>query len=206
VRFLSVKKAAFAAFIVSAVISVLAGLSGCSSSLGTSSFASSVAASSAAKVAAVSTVQAVDLSRYQGLWFEIARLPNRFQDLCKSNVNASYTVESAGSVKVENRCLTDKNELKQVVGQARSVNAGNSKLEVRFAPAWLSWLPLVWGDYWVLHLEDDYSAAVVGSPDRKFLWVLSRTQQMPKARFDELLTKARVQGFAVEQVQMTLQK
>lgn len=208
-RFFSANKAASAAFVVSAVVSLfsLLSLTSCSSGLsGTSSFAPGGSTSSKPEDRPVSTVETVDLNRYQGQWFELARLPNRFQDLCKSNVNATYSVDGAGRVKVENRCLTDKNELKQVVGEARSVNVGNSKLEVRFAPVWLSWLPLVWGDYWVLHLESDYSAAVVGSPDRKFLWVLSRTQQLSKARMDLLLDKARLQGFPVDLVQVTVQK
>jgi apolipoprotein D and lipocalin family protein len=210
VRFFSANKAASAAFVVSA-IAILLVQTACSSGLsGASSFAPSGSTSSKPEDKSenkpVSTVESVDLNRYQGQWFELARLPNRFQDLCKSNVNATYSVDGAGRVKVENRCLTDKNELKQVVGEARSVNVGNSKLEVRFAPPWLSWLPLVWGDYWVLHLESDYSAAVVGSPDRKFLWVLSRTQQMSKVRMDLLLDKARLQGFPVDLVQVTVQK
>ncbi len=208
-RFFSANKAASAAFVASTVVSLfsLLSLAGCSSGLsGAASFAPGGSASSKPEDRPVNTVETVDLNRYQGQWFEVARLPNRFQDLCKSNVNATYSVDGAGRVKVENRCLTDKNELKQVVGEARSVNVGNSKLEVRFAPVWLSWLPLVWGDYWVLHLESDYSAAVVGSPDRKFLWVLSRTQQMSKARMDSLLDRARLQGFPVDLVQVTVQK
>jgi apolipoprotein D and lipocalin family protein len=206
VRFFLANKAASAAFVVSA-IAILLSQAGCLGGLsGASSFAPSGSTTSKPEDRPVNTVETVDLNRYQGQWFEVARLPNRFQDLCKSNVNATYSVDSAGRVKVENRCLTEKNELKQVVGEARSVNVGNSKLEVRFAPTWLSWLPLVWGDYWVLYLESDYSAAVVGSPDRKFLWVLSRSQQMSKARMDLLLDKARLQGFPVDLVQVTVQK
>jgi apolipoprotein D and lipocalin family protein len=155
------------------------------------------------------TVEKVDLDRYLGKWYEIARLPNRFQELCKSNVAATYSKAgnaTTAAVKVENRCVGDGGEVKQVVGEARSVDVSNSKLEVRFAPAWLSWLPLVWGDYWVLHLEPDYSLALVGSPDREFLWVLSRSPTLDKTKLDMLMGKARDQGFAVEKVIATIQK
>jgi apolipoprotein D and lipocalin family protein len=152
------------------------------------------------------TVDKVDLDRYMGRWFEVARLPNRFQDLCKSNVVATYSKTIAGKITVENRCVNEAGEVKEAIGEARSVEASNSKLEVRFAPSWLSWLPLVWGDYWVLHLETDYSVALVGSPDRQFLWVLSRNQKIDKIKMDMLLSKAKEQGFSVEKVLATVQK
>jgi apolipoprotein D and lipocalin family protein len=152
------------------------------------------------------TVATVDLNRYLGKWYELARLPNRFQDFCKANVNATYSLNSNGSIKVENRCDTDSGMQKEAIGQARVVDSSNAKLKVRFAPAWIAWLPMVWGDYWVLHLEPDYSAAVVGSPDRKFLWVLSRNQVMSKANLDLLLLKAKDRGFASSLVVPTIQQ
>ncbi|HEX6323603.1 MAG TPA: lipocalin family protein, partial [Vicinamibacterales bacterium] len=62
--------------------------------------------------------------------------------------------------------------------------------------AWLSWLPMVWGDYWILGLAPDYAWAVVGSPDRKYLWILSRTAAMDRASLDAAVAGARAQGFA----------
>jgi apolipoprotein D and lipocalin family protein len=197
-----IQKAASAAFVISttAVFCSVFLLQACTNM---PSGASSLAPKSSSQPM---TVEKVDLERYLGKWYEIARLPNRFQELCKSNVAATYSKTATASVKVENRCVGDGGEVKQVVGEARSVDASNSKLEVRFAPAWLSWLPLVWGDYWVLHLEPDYSLALVGSPDREFLWVLSRNPTLDKTKLDMLMGKAREQGFAVEKVTATLQK
>jgi apolipoprotein D and lipocalin family protein len=194
------QKATSVAFFVSLVVATCSVLQACSV---TPHGASSFAPPSSSQP---QTVDRVDLDRYLGSWFEIARLPNRFQDLCKSNVVATYSRASSGAVKVENRCLNEAGEIKEAIGEARSVEVNNSKLEVRFAPGWLSWLPLVWGDYWVLYLESDYSVALVGSPDRQFLWVLSRNSSMEKAKLDFLLGKAREQGFAAEKVLVTVQK
>lgn len=71
---------------------------------------------------------------------------------------------------------------------------------MRFAPAWLSWLPVVWGDYWVVGLAPDYSWAVVGSPDRTYLWILSRAAVIDRASMDAALAAARAQGFATERL------
>jgi apolipoprotein D and lipocalin family protein len=192
-------KAASAAFILLGFCSLFA-LQGCSSlGGGAASFAPR-------SVSQPQTVDKVDLERYLGQWFEVARLPNRFQDLCKSNVNATYSRTKEGSILVENRCVNDAGLVKEAIGEARSVDPNDSKLEVRFAPSWLAWLPMVWGDYWVLDLASDYSTALIGSPDRKFLWVLSRSQQLPKARIDALLLKAKDQGFDAAAVELTLQK
>jgi apolipoprotein D and lipocalin family protein len=193
-------KAASAALFISAVLAVCSVLQACSS-LPSGAFGFAPRSSTQPQ-----TVDKVDLDRYLGRWYEVARLPNRFQDLCKSNVVATYSKAANGTVKVENRCVNEAGETKEAIGEARSVETSNSKLEVRFAPSWLAWLPLVWGDYWVLHLEPDYSLALVGSPDRQFLWVLSRNKSIDKSKFDMLLGKAREQGFAAEKIVNTIQK
>ena len=114
----------------------------------------------------VRTVPAVDLNRYAGEWFEIARVPNRFQRDCVGEVRARYTRRADGRIDVLNQCrtATGRNEAN---GIARVVDERTfAQLKVRFAPAALSFLPFVWGDYWIIGLADDYSWAVVGSPDR----------------------------------------
>ena len=167
-------------------------------------FAASFGASAAL---APKTVEKVDLDRYVGQWYEVARLPNRFQDFCVANVNANYRKLPSGSIEVVNRCLNEQGEVKEVIGEARVVElSSKAKLEVRFAPSWLSWIPLVWGDYWVLHVEPDYSIALVGSPDRQYLWVLARNPQLNRKAIEAMLEKAKAQGFAVDQVVMTTQK
>ena len=119
--------------------------------------------------APVRTVPIVDLDRYAGDWFEIARFPNRFQRQCVGDVRASYTRRSDGRIDVVNRCRTADGQT-EARGVARIVDERTfARLKVRFAPAWLSWLPAVWGDYWIIGLAADYSWAVVGDPGREVL-------------------------------------
>lgn len=155
-------------------------------------------AASAQTVAPVRTVEAVDLNRYIGDWFEIARFPNRFQRDCTGGVRASYARRPDGRIDVINRCRVTDGTVTEARGVARVVDDRTSaKLKVRFAPAVLSFLPMVWGDYWILGLADDYSWAVVGSPDRAYLWVLARTPQLPPEHLAAALAAARDNGFDV---------
>lgn len=163
-----------------------------------------VLAVSAQSPAPVRTVEAVDLSRYVGAWFEIARFPNRFQRRCVGGVRASYVRRSDGRIDVINRCRVTDGTVIEARGIARVVDERTSaKLKVRFAPAVLSFLPMVWGDYWILGLAADYSWAVVGSPDRTYLWILARTAQLPPEQFAAALATARANGFDVNRLVRT---
>jgi apolipoprotein D and lipocalin family protein len=145
----------------------------------------------------VQTVDAVDVDRYAGTWFEIARFPNRFQDECIGGVTATYALRSDGGLDVINRCQTS-NGATEARGVARIADAETrARLQVRFAPAVLSFLPFVWGDYWILGLGHDYSWAVVGSPDREYLWILARTPVLDWERYTLALATATGNGFAV---------
>jgi apolipoprotein D and lipocalin family protein len=145
---------------------------------------------------AVRTVEAVDLDRYLGDWFEIARYPNSFQRDCASDVRASYSRRPDGRIDVVNRCRARDGAVDEAKGVARVVNQHtNAQLKVRFAPAFLSFLPFVWGDYWILGLGESYSWAVVGSPDRKYLWILARDPALGAERYEEALSIARSNGF-----------
>ena len=158
----------------------------------------------------VKTVPKVDLQKYSGVWYEIARLPNKFQKDCAGDVSAQYTPRPDGTLTVVNRCReAGKAKLKDAEGVARVAEEGkgsNSVLEVRFAPAILSFLDGVWGDYRILELDDKYRYALVGSNDRKYLWVLSRTKTLDDAVYKRLLRDAREQGYAVQSVVRTSQK
>jgi apolipoprotein D and lipocalin family protein len=152
----------------------------------------------------VRTVDVVDLDRYLGDWFEIARFPNRFQRACTGDVRATYARRSDGRIDVVNRCRATDGHVIEARGVARVVDARTSaKLKVRFAPAVLSFLPLVWGDYWILGLADDYSWAVVGSPDRAYLWILARTPTLETERLDAARAVARANGFDTDRLAMT---
>lgn len=144
----------------------------------------------------------VDLPRYAGLWYEVARLPNRFEEKCAGDVTAEYTLKEKGRIGVVNRCRRRDGRMTEAVGEARRADkAGpSSRLEVRFAPSFLSFLPLVWGDYQIIELAPDYTHAVVGSPDRKYLWVLARNPRMDEGTYLRLLEAARAQGFDVSRM------
>lgn len=152
----------------------------------------------------VRTVPAVDLDRYVGDWFEIARFPNRFQRQCTGNVTASYARRAAGRLDVVNRCRT-RDGMDEARGVARVVDPTGARLKVRFAPAVLSVLPFVWGDYWILALADDYSWAVVGSPDRQYLWILARNARLGDEALEWALSAARANGFDVDRLERTAQ-
>lgn len=147
-------------------------------------------------------VPEVDLDRYAGRWFEVARLPNRFEEDCAGDVTATYTPREGGEIDVLNQCRGKGGQLKKAEGRARraSKDGPNSKLEVRFAPAFLSLLPFVWGDYWIIDLAPDYSHAVVGDPGRAYLWVLARSPQMSEEAYRAAVRRAEAQGFDVSRL------
>lgn len=148
-----------------------------------------------ADVAPLQTVPAVDVTRYMGRWFEIAKFPNRFQRQCVSDAVAEYRLLGDGRVEVGNHCTLASGETEEVVGVARQIGPkGSPKLQVRFAPAWLSFLPAVWGDYWIVDLADDYSLAAVSEPKREYLWILSRTPAVGAAVYQDLLARLESQG------------
>ena len=155
--------------------------------------------------APVEAIPAVDLDRYAGRWYEIARLPNRFQDDCTCCVTATYTAREDGRLTVVNECRTRDGKPKAVEGEAKlaSVDGPASKLKVRFAPRFLSVFGFVWGDYWVLDLAEDYSHALVGAPNREYLWILAREPSMDEETYAGLLERAGAMGFDVTGIQTT---
>ena len=154
----------------------------------------------------VEAVPAVDLERYVGTWYELARLPMFFQRNCVANTTASYSLREDGRIDVVNQCDTDDGERIEARGIARRVGDSTSKLEVRFAPAFLSFLPAVWGDYWVVDLDPDYRWAIVGSPDRKYLWFLTRDKAVPEAQVADMTARARRMGYDTSELIVTGQR
>lgn len=151
-------------------------------------------------------VDDLDLERYAGLWYEIARLPNEFQDQCAGEVAAEYTLLENGRIRVVNRCRTAGGEFDQAEGRARRPDPQQpAELKVRFAPRWLSWLPFVWGDYQVMALDPDYSRVMIGEPSRTYLWILAREPQLPDDTTEALLDEAARQGFDADRVVRTRQ-
>ena len=153
------------------------------------------------------TIPSLDVTRYMGTWFEIAKYPNRFQKKCVADTRADYQLQPSGTVQVTNRCRTANGEMDEAVGEARQIGPATSpKLQVRFAPAWLSLLPFVWGNYWVIDLDEAYQLVAVGEPKREFLWILSRTPTVNAAAYDALVARLQRMGFDPNQLERTPHK
>lgn len=151
-------------------------------------------------------IAALDVPRYMGRWYEIAKYPNRFQKQCLGSTHAEYRKEPDGRVRVLNRCRVDGGGTQDAIGTARQIgDADSAKLKVRFAPAWLSFLPWVWGDYWVIDLDRDYQLAAVSEPTRQFLWILSRTPTVAPENLNALVHRLRDKGFDIDKLEMTPQ-
>lgn len=127
----------------------------------------------------ITTVDSVDLKKYVGTWYEIAKIPNSFQDQCIKNTTATYKINNEGDIEVVNKCIDENGEFDSAEGIARVVDKkSNSKLEVSFVSI-LGW-NLFWGDYWILGLDKDYKFAIIGTPSKKYGWILSRSPKMSK--------------------------
>lgn len=158
-----------------------------------------------AKYPQLQTVDYVDLDRYLGKWYEIARFDQKFQKGCTA-VTAEYKKRKNGTIKVINKCRKGSPEGKQkvAVGRARVVNQkSNAKLKVQF---FLRWLPINFlsGNYWIIALGDDYEYAMVGDPSRKFLWILSRENTLEERIYLELVQQAENMGFDTSKLLKTI--
>lgn len=143
----------------------------------------------------VVAVPSVDLTRYLGRWYEICRLPLKWEDETATDITAHYSLDDAGKVQVDNRCFDAEGKPSRAVGQARPVDGTNSRLKVTFLPEYLRWIPFTDGNYWILKIDPQYRVALVGGPDRKNLWVLSRERILDVTTRQEYLAEATRQGF-----------
>ena len=156
--------------------------------------------SSASEPAPLRTVAQVDLARYVGTWYEIASYPQRFQKGCTATT-AVYTLREDGKIQVINRCNRDSLDGRETIarGRARVVDReSNAKLKVTF------FWPF-WGDYWIIDLDPEYRYAVVGHPNRKYLWILSRTRTMDPPVYSGILERLTAQGYDIGKLRVTLQ-
>lgn len=157
------------------------------------------------KTKPLSTVDYVDIDRYAGTWYEIARLPMPYQSQCAANVTAEYRPNDDGTITVINRCQRFDGNWSVAEGLAQAVSEDNSKLTVTFLPKIIRWLPIGKAPYWVMALDDDYQTAMVGQPNRKYLWLLSRTPVMDNATYTAYLDKARAEGYKLDELIETVQ-
>jgi apolipoprotein D and lipocalin family protein len=168
--------------------------------------ASVQAQSSETSPAPLESIAALDVPRYMGTWYEVAKYPNWFQKRCVANTSATYTIQPNGMLQVLNRCQKEDGSMSEALGAAKQVgDATSPKLEVRFAPAWLSFLPFVWGNYWVIDLDPQYQLAAVSEPSRKYLWILSRSKTVEPKAYEALLQRLKQQGFNLDAIEISKQ-
>lgn len=142
------------------------------------------------------TAETVDLSRYIGRWYEIARLPMRFQKANEAAI-AEYGSNADGTISVHNIAIRPDGSQRDIRGYAKVLNPPeNTKLTVRFKTWFGPLIPVPKdGNYWILHVDEHYEAAIVGTPNRKYLWLLARTPTIPEPRYEALVAKAVQLGF-----------
>ncbi len=146
----------------------------------------------------LSTVASVDLLRYAGTWYEIARLPMWFQRHCVDS-KAIYSSRPDGLVGVHNECVTESGGVEQAEGVASVVDP---KTNARLTVVFDNWFARLFGssregNYWILDLDPEYRTAMVGTPDRRYLWILSRIPQLEDSTYQRLVERARQLGYPV---------
>ncbi|KAF0805284.1 outer membrane lipoprotein Blc [Alcanivorax sp. S71-1-4] len=148
------------------------------------------------KPADMPVAEQVDLARYAGLWYEIARLPAFFQRGCY-DATAFYSLNDDGTVAVTNRCLRQ-GESRRIEGTATAIDDTQARLKVQFDRWFTRLLPA--GDYWIIHVDADYQRAVVGTPDRDYLWLLARTPEISSSDYRRMLDIAAGLDFPVDEL------
>ena len=149
------------------------------------------------------TVASVDLDRYAGVWYEFARIPNPFQRQCVSNTTAEYTMREDGRIDVLNRCVKEGGAWDEAHGIARVVDdLSNARLKVSFVR--FLGRSLFWGDYWVVGLGADYEYAIIGTPDRKYGWLLTREPVVSEDLEDEMFFVLEKRGYRYADFEKTL--
>lgn len=152
------------------------------------------------------TVDSVDLKKYAGTWYEIGRLPMYFQRNCASDVTATYVEKTDSSgIKVINQCKAQDGSGITAEGLAKPADITGSKLKVTFLPSWIRWLPVGRADYWILAHDADYKTALVGTPDKDYLWLLARSPNVSQETYAKYRQIAQQQGYDLKEFKLTTQ-
>ena len=144
----------------------------------------------------VQTVSSVDVKRYAGKWYEIARYPSKFQKKCVGNSTTTYAMKPDGKIAVVNQCVLKDGAIGKAEGEVKITDtASNAKFEMSFAPGFKSFLSTDWDNYWIVDLDENYQYAAVSDPKRENLWILSRTPEMKDATYQNILRRVEKLGF-----------
>lgn len=166
--------------------------------------AAGVCAQTSVSGANLETVPSVDLKQYSGTWYEIARYPNNYEKNCAGNITVTYTLKDDGDFQILNKCLNKNGKINTIGGEAKVTDrATNAKLKARIRRGVLSFTQ---SDYWIIDLAPDYSYAVVSSPKRENLRILSRAPQMDVATYEGILHALEQKGFTPNKLIKTPQK
>lgn len=143
------------------------------------------------------TVSSVDLQKFTGKWFEIARYPNKFQKKCAGNTTATYATRADGKIAVVNQCLLKDGAIGKADGEAKITDgSSNAKFEMNFAPKFKSFLSADWNDFWIIDLDENYQYAAAADPKREYLSILSRTPEIKDAVYQNILRRVEKLGFS----------
>ncbi len=156
---------------------------------------------------ALQSIATLDVPRYMGTWYEIAKFPNRFQTQCVSDTTATYRALPDGTLSVVNQCRLKSGDMQTAVGVARQIGGPDSaRLKVRFAPRWFFVLGFVGGVNGVIDLVEAYKGGVVRDPTRQYLWILSRTPRIDDSRYQALLKQLAARGLDISRLEKTVQR
>ncbi|XP_020980429.1 temperature-induced lipocalin-1 [Arachis duranensis] len=155
---------------------------------------------------ATTVVKNLDLKRFMGRWYEIASFPSFFEKSDAVDTRATYTLNDNGTIHVLNENWIDgKRNYIEGIAYKADPNSDEAKLKVKFyVPPSFPIFPVI-GDYWVLYIDQDYQYAVIGGPTKIFLWILSRKNHIDDATYNELVEKAKDEGYDVSKLHKTPQ-
>lgn len=165
-----------------------------------------VAWSAATAARPVRPVEQLDLQRYAGTWYEVARVPNGLQKRCVADATATYRPLADGSLRIVQRCREADDQWGVRVGHAMPRgDSSAARMKVNYLPAWLAWWPSAHEHHWVVLLDEDYRYAVVSDPDRRRLWILSRTPSLDVTTYQDVVARLRLLKYPVERLVATPQ-
>jgi apolipoprotein D and lipocalin family protein len=184
-----------------------AGASGLAAKLaGIATAVAAIVMSAATAAPPVHSVEHLDLMRFGGVWFEVARVPNKMQSRCQRDATATYRLAVDGGLEVIRRCLDADDHVAVSVAHAELAGQDPARLRLSYVPSWLRWWPGTHADHWVVMIDDGYRHAVVSDPSRGSLWILSRLPGIDPATYEDIVARLRVQRFPVDRLVLTPQR